>query len=133
MMLDEMKMDHLRLILGTSMGCMQGFVWGETYPDFMDALAPFACLPVQIAGRNRMMRYMAIQDIKLDPAWMDGEYKTRAAGWPARGERDAAGHGFGTLIDAEAGAYAGCGGALGGSIPGADDGDNRCQRHDLST
>ena len=76
MMLDEMKIDHLRLILGTSMGCMQSFVWGETYPDFMDALAPFACLPVQIAGRNRMMRYMIIQDIKQDPAWMGGEYKT---------------------------------------------------------
>jgi homoserine O-acetyltransferase len=76
MMLDEMKVDHLRLILGTSMGCMQGFVWGETYPDFMDALAPFACLPVEIAGRNRMMRYMAIQDIKLDPAWQGGEYKS---------------------------------------------------------
>jgi homoserine O-acetyltransferase/O-succinyltransferase len=75
MMLDEMKIDHLRLILGTSMGCMQSFVWGETYPDFMDALAPFACLPVQIAGRNRMMRYMAIQDIKLDHTWMGGEYK----------------------------------------------------------
>jgi homoserine O-acetyltransferase len=76
MMLDAMKVDHLRLILGTSMGCMESFVWGETYPDFMDALAPFACLPVQIAGRNRMMRYMAIEDIKLDPAWMSGEYKT---------------------------------------------------------
>ena len=71
MMLDEMKIDHLRLILGTSMGCMQSFVWGETYPGFADALAPFACLPVQIAGRNRMMRYMAIQAIKQDPAWMD--------------------------------------------------------------
>jgi homoserine O-acetyltransferase len=76
MMLDAVKVDHLRLILGTSMGCMQGFVWGETYPGFMDALAPFACLPVEIGGRNRMMRYMAIQDIKLDPAWMGGEYKT---------------------------------------------------------
>ena len=75
-MLDQMKVDHLRLILGTSMGCMQSFVWGETYPDFMDALAPFACLPVEIAGRNRMMRYMIIQDLKLDPAWMGGEYKT---------------------------------------------------------
>ena len=75
MMLDEMKIDHLRLILGTSMGCMQTFVWGETYPGFADALAPFACLPVQIAGRNRMMRYMAIQAIKQDPAWMNGEYK----------------------------------------------------------
>jgi homoserine O-acetyltransferase/O-succinyltransferase len=77
LMLDEMKIDHLRLILGTSMGCMQSFVWGETYPGFMDALAPFACLPVQLAGRNRMMRYMAIQAIKQDPAWQDGEYKTQ--------------------------------------------------------
>ena len=76
MMLDEMKVDHLRLILGTSMGCMQTFVWGETYPGFADALAPFACLPVPLAGRNRMMRYMAIEAIKQDPAWMGGEYKT---------------------------------------------------------
>ena len=76
MMLDEMKIDHLRLILGTSMGCMQTFVWGETYPGFADALAPFACLPVQIAGRNRMMRYMAIENIKHDPAWNNGNYTT---------------------------------------------------------
>jgi len=85
MMLDEMKVDHLRLILGTSMGCMQSFVWGETYPGFMDALAPIACLPVQIAGRNRMMRYMAIQAIKQDPAWLNGEYKTE----PVQGLRTA--------------------------------------------
>jgi homoserine O-acetyltransferase len=85
LMLDEMKIDHLRLILGTSMGCMQSFVWGETYPGFMDALAPFACLPVPIAGRNRMMRYMAIEAIKQDPAWQDGEYKTQ----PTQGLRTA--------------------------------------------
>jgi homoserine O-acetyltransferase len=85
LMLDEMKIDHLRLILGTSMGCMQSFVWGETYPGFMDALAPFACLSVQLAGRNRMMRYMAIQAIKQDPAWLDGEYKTE----PTEGLRTA--------------------------------------------
>jgi homoserine O-acetyltransferase len=77
MMLDDMKIDHLRLILGTSMGCMQTFVWGETYPGFADALAPFACLPVAIAGRNRMMRYMAIDSVKRDPAWLQGEYKTQ--------------------------------------------------------
>ncbi len=71
-----LHVDHLRLILGTSMGCMQGFVWGETYPAFMDALAPFACLPVPLAGRNREWRYMAISAIKNDPAWMGGEYKT---------------------------------------------------------
>jgi homoserine O-acetyltransferase/O-succinyltransferase len=85
MMLDEMKIDHLRLILGTSMGCMQTFVWGETYPGFSDALMPLACLPVQIAGRNRMMRYMAIQAIKQDPAWMGGQYKTE----PVQGLRTA--------------------------------------------
>jgi homoserine O-acetyltransferase/O-succinyltransferase len=85
LMLDQMKVDHLRLILGTSMGCMQTFVWGETYPDFADALAPFACLPVPIAGRNRMMRYMAIQAIRQDPAWMGGEYKTE----PVEGLRTA--------------------------------------------
>jgi len=85
LMLDEMKIDHLRLILGTSMGCMESFVWGETYPGFMDALAPFACLPIQLAGRNRMMRYMAIQAIKEDPEWRDGEYKTE----PIQGLRTA--------------------------------------------
>jgi homoserine O-acetyltransferase len=74
MLREGLGVDHLRLILGTSMGCMQAFVWGETYPGFADALAPLACLPTAIAGRNRMMRYMAIQAIQLDPAWKDGEY-----------------------------------------------------------
>jgi len=86
LMLEGLGVDHLRLILGTSMGCMQTFVWGETYPGFADALAPFACLPVPIAGRNRMMRYMAIDAIWKDPAWMGGEYKTE----PVAGLRTAA-------------------------------------------
>jgi homoserine O-acetyltransferase/O-succinyltransferase len=85
MMLDQMHIDHLRLILGTSMGCMQTFVWGETYPGFADALMPLACLPVAIAGRNRMMRYMAIEAIKLDPAWRNGEYTSE----PVQGLRNA--------------------------------------------
>ena len=76
MLTQDLHVDHLRLILGTSMGCMQAFVWGETYPTFMDALAPFACLPTTLAGRNRMMRYMAIQNIELDPAWQHGEYQS---------------------------------------------------------
>jgi homoserine O-acetyltransferase len=66
--------DHLRLVMGTSMGCMHGFVWGETHPDFMDALMPLACLPVQIAGRNRMWRDMIIEAIRNDPAWKGGDY-----------------------------------------------------------
>ena len=85
MLTDGMHVDHLRLILGTSMGCMESFVWGETYPGFAQALAPFACLPVELAGRNRMMRYMAIEAIKHDPAWMGGEYKTE----PVEGLRTA--------------------------------------------
>ena len=64
---------------------MQTFVWGETFPTFADALMPLACLPVEIAGRNRMMRYMAIQAIKQDPEWMGGEYKTE----PIQGLRTA--------------------------------------------
>jgi homoserine O-acetyltransferase/O-succinyltransferase len=76
MLVDGLHVDHLRLILGTSMGCMQSFVWGETYPNFSEALAPFACLPVELAGRNRMWRYMAMQMIRDDPAWKNGDYTT---------------------------------------------------------
>jgi homoserine O-acetyltransferase/O-succinyltransferase len=66
--------NHLRLVMGTSMGCMHSWVWGETYPDFMDALMPLACLPVQIAGRNRLWRKMVMDAIRLDPEWQRGEY-----------------------------------------------------------
>jgi homoserine O-acetyltransferase len=69
-----LKVDHLRLLLGTSMGCMHGFVWGETYPDFADALAPFACLPNELAGRNRMWRKLLIDAVTKDPAWKGGDY-----------------------------------------------------------
>jgi homoserine O-acetyltransferase len=85
MLVQGLKIDHLRLILGTSMGCMQAFVWGETFPGFAAALAPFACLPTAIAGRNRMMRYMAAQAIEQDPQWLDGEYKSE----PIQGLRTA--------------------------------------------
>jgi homoserine O-acetyltransferase/O-succinyltransferase len=72
--------NHLRLIMGTSMGCMQGWVWGYEYPDFMDGLAPFACVPEAIAGRNRMVRTMAMDFIRNDPAWNGGEYTTQPPG-----------------------------------------------------
>jgi len=66
--------NHLRLIMGTSMGCMHSWIWGETYPDFMDALMPLACLPVQIAGRNRVWRQMLMDGIRQDPDWQNGDY-----------------------------------------------------------
>jgi homoserine O-acetyltransferase/O-succinyltransferase len=68
--------NHLRLVMGTSMGCMHSWVWGETYPGFMDALMPLACLPVQIAGRNRIWRDMIIHGIRQDPEWKNGDYTT---------------------------------------------------------
>jgi homoserine O-acetyltransferase len=87
MLTEGMHVDHLRLILGTSMGCMQSWVWGETYPTYMDALAPFACYPTELAGRNRMTRYMAIESIKNDPVWNNGDYTTE----PTEGLRGAEG------------------------------------------
>ena len=68
--------DHLRLVMGTSMGCMHSFMWGETYPTEMDALMPLACLPVRIAGRNRLWRKMIIDGIRNDPDWHNGDYTT---------------------------------------------------------
>jgi len=71
---EKMGINHLRLILGTSMGAMHCWVWAETYPDFMDACMANASLPVEIAGRNRMSRYAAIRCVESDPAWKGGEY-----------------------------------------------------------
>lgn len=71
---EHLGVHHLRLVMGTSMGGMQSWVWGETYPEFMDALMPLASLPVQISGRNRMWRRMAMEAIRSDPAWKGGEY-----------------------------------------------------------
>lgn len=71
---DGLKVDHLRLVMGTSMGCMHSFVWGETYPEAMDALMPLACLPDAIVGRNRVWRRMVVEAIEKDPAWKGGDY-----------------------------------------------------------
>jgi homoserine O-acetyltransferase/O-succinyltransferase len=76
LLVDGLQVNHLRLIFGTSMGCMHSFVWGETYPGFMDALMPMACLPVQIAGRNRIWRKMVMDGIRTDPEWKNGDYTT---------------------------------------------------------
>jgi homoserine O-acetyltransferase len=67
--------NHLRLVMGTSMGGMHTWLWGETHPQFMDALLPLASLPTQISGRNRAWRRIIIDAICNDPAWSDGEYK----------------------------------------------------------
>jgi homoserine O-acetyltransferase len=76
----HLGVDHLRLVMGTSMGGMHAWVWGYTYPEFMDALMPLASLPVEIAGRNRMLRKMIIDSIENDPAWKGGEYAEQPPG-----------------------------------------------------
>ncbi len=74
---EGLGVDHARLVMGTSMGGMHTWLWGELHPDFMNALMPLASLPTQISGRNRAWRRMVIDAIRNDPAWTDGDYKTQ--------------------------------------------------------
>lgn len=83
---ETLGIKRMRLVMGTSMGCMHAFVLGETYPDFARALMPLACEPVEIAGLNRMWRQLTIDGIEADPAWDGGNYTAE----PQAGLRTAA-------------------------------------------
>jgi homoserine O-acetyltransferase len=72
--------NHLLLVMGTSMGCMHSWLWAERYPNAMDGVVPLACLPTQIAGRNRMWRRLASDDIRGDPDWDGGNYTRQPRG-----------------------------------------------------
>jgi homoserine O-acetyltransferase len=74
---EGLGIDHLRLVMGTSMGGMHTWLWGERYPTFMDALMPLASLPTQISGRNRVWRRVVIDAIRHDPQWRSGNYSTQ--------------------------------------------------------
>ena len=108
---EHLGVKHLRLVMGTSMGAMHTWIWGEKYPGFMDALMPLASAPVEIGGRNRMLRRMIIDAIRKDPEWNNGDYQEEPHGfytaqygllmmtsspwemyrqWPSRQEADAA-------------------------------------------
>jgi homoserine O-acetyltransferase len=71
---DGLKVAHLRLIIGSSLGCMQQFLWAEWYPDLMDGTVGLSCQPVEISGRNYMLRHAAAELIRHDPAWNNGDY-----------------------------------------------------------
>ena len=73
---ERLKVNHARLVMGTSMGGMHTWLWGEQHPAFMDALMPLASLPTQISGRNRVWRHTAIEAIRNDPAWAGGDYQS---------------------------------------------------------
>jgi homoserine O-acetyltransferase len=77
---EGLKVNHLRLVMGTSMGGMHTWLWGQLHPEFMDGLMPLASLPVQIAGRNRMWRKTVIDAIRTDPEWKDGDYTSQPHG-----------------------------------------------------
>ena len=74
---EGLGVNHARVVMGTSMGGMHTWLWGERHPDFMDALMPLASLPTQVAGRNRAWRRMAIDAIRHDPEWQGGEYRSQ--------------------------------------------------------
>jgi len=71
---EKLGVTHLRLIIGTSMGGMHAWLWGEAHPDFMDAILPMVCLPAPIAGRNRIQRRLIMDAIRNDPEWNGGNY-----------------------------------------------------------
>jgi homoserine O-acetyltransferase len=77
---EGLGVNHMRLVMGTSMGAMHTWMWGYMYPDFMDALMPLASAPVEIAGRNRMLRKMVIDSIRNDPDFNGGEYTKPLSG-----------------------------------------------------
>jgi homoserine O-acetyltransferase len=77
---DGLAVNHLRLVMGTSMGGMHTWLWGEVYPDYMDALMPLASLPTQISGRNRIWRRIVIDSIRGAPDWQNGDYQTQPYG-----------------------------------------------------
>ncbi|HEY3853749.1 MAG TPA: alpha/beta fold hydrolase [Verrucomicrobiae bacterium] len=77
---EGLKVNHLRLVMGTSMGGMHTWLWGEIHPEFMDALMPLACLPVAISGRNRVWRRMIIDSIRGAPDWQNGNYTSQPYG-----------------------------------------------------
>jgi homoserine O-acetyltransferase/O-succinyltransferase len=81
LLVDGLHVTHLRLVLGTSMGGMQSWMWGERYPDMADALMPIASQPIAMAGRNWLWRQMIIGAIRSDPGWQDGNYTTPQKEW----------------------------------------------------
>ena len=90
LLVEGLGVNRLKLVMGTSMGCMHAWVWGTRHPGFADALVPLACAPTAIAGRNRMIRKLIVDAIQNDPEWKAGNY----ASPPLRGMRAAMGYLF---------------------------------------
>src|SRR5690348_3803307 len=72
---EGLKVAHLRLVVGSSLGCMHSFLWAERYPGLMDGIVGLSCQPVEISGRNRITRRAAAEAIRHDPNWNNGNYE----------------------------------------------------------
>ena len=126
---DGLKVAHLRLIIGSSLGCMQQFLWAEWYPDLMDGTVGLSCQPVEISGRNYMLRHAAAELIRHDPAWNNGELRQDPDPLHVRRGRQ--------RPDRKPGAHSGRGADHGGGegavrqAPCGDDEKRRRQQHAL--
>lgn len=78
---DGLKIGHIRLVIGSSLGCIQQFLWAERYPDLMDGTIGLSCQPVEISGRNYMLRHGAAESIRHDPSWNGGNYDKNPTGY----------------------------------------------------
>ncbi len=74
---EGLNIKRLRLVTGNSMGGMHTWIWGVTYPGFMDALAPMASQPTEMASRNWMLRRLIVDAIRNDVQWQGGNYTTQ--------------------------------------------------------
>jgi homoserine O-acetyltransferase len=74
---EGLRLRHLRMVLGNSMGGMQTWIWGVKHPEFMDALVPMASQPTEMSSRNWMMRRLITESIRNDPEWNNGEYTSQ--------------------------------------------------------
>ena len=81
LVIEGLGIHHLRMVMGSSMGGMQTWMWGEMYPDLMDGLVPIASMPIQISGRNWINRRIRIEAIKHDPEYHDGNYEKNPTHW----------------------------------------------------
>lgn len=64
----------LQLVIGTSLGAMLAWLWGQMYPQASARLVPIGAYPLALCGRNWIIRRMSIEAIRHDPTWEGGNY-----------------------------------------------------------
>ena len=78
---EGLNIPHLKLVMGLSLGGMLTWMFGEMFPDFMDALVPVASQPGPMSGRNWIQRRINVEAIRNDPEWNNGDYEKQPTNW----------------------------------------------------